>query len=116
MSEEVPRAKRIAWEDLPAHARSVVESLVGHVNTSVSSEAGLNSPLASTLHVPKGKVFIKGLPSNHRSTFKQNNEASIGPSVHGISPRLLHHVDTGEWNLLIFEHFDGRHANLTPGS
>jgi hypothetical protein len=116
MSDESLRVKRLAWEDLPARARSVVESLVGCVSASASSPAGLNSHLASTLHVPEGKVFIKGLPSNHESASKQNNEASIGSSVHGISPKVLHHVDTGEWSFLIFEHFAGRHANLMPRS
>ncbi|WP_406292210.1 hypothetical protein [Embleya sp. NBC_00896] len=116
MSEESPHTNHLNWGDLPARSRSAIESLVGRVGTAVPDDAGLNAHLASTLHVPGGKVFIKGLPSNHKTAYRQNNEATIGPSVREISPTVLHHGDTGEWNFLVFEHFEGRHANLAPES
>lgn len=116
MSEESPHMNHVNWTDIPARSRSAIESLVGPVGTAVPDDSGRNAHLASTLYVPGGKVFIKGLPSNHKTTYRQNNEATIGPSVCGISPAVLHHEDTGEWNFLVFEHFEGRHADLTPES
>lgn len=107
---------RLSWEDLPQHARSRVESLVGNVGKATTSNVGANSRIASKLHVPTGCVFLKGLPSDHRNVHRQYAEAHMSPHVQEISPRVLHHVDTGEWNLLIFEYFPGRHADLRPRS
>lgn len=89
---------------------------MGYVSAATPSNAGRNAQLASTLRVPGGKVFIKGLPSSHRNVFTQNNEARVGPSLHGISPSVLHHCDAGGWNVLVFEQFAGRPADLAPGS
>jgi hypothetical protein len=76
----------------------------------------MNAQFAATLDVPAGKMFLKAMPRAHPSTFALANEARIAPSVLGISPRLLHHGTTEAWEYLLFEHVDGRHADLSPGS
>ncbi|MFF9785031.1 phosphotransferase [Streptomyces nigrescens] len=104
------------WGGTPEGLRRTVESLVGPVSAATTAPAGLNAQLAATLDVPGAKVFVKGLHRSHRSAFKLANEACIAPSVLGISPRLLHHGAAEDWEFLVFEHVEGRHADLSPGS
>ncbi|MCQ8832751.1 aminoglycoside phosphotransferase [Streptomyces malaysiensis] len=46
----------------------------------------------------------------------QKREATINRYVAPLAPRLLWAIDDGEWNLLGFEHLDGRPADYSPGS
>jgi hypothetical protein len=40
----------------------------------------------------------------------------VAPLVSEISPALLWHFDEAGWNVLGYEHADGRHADYIPGS
>jgi len=44
------------------------------------------------------------------------NEARANPWLPGLAPRLLWTLDTDGWLLLGFEHIEGRHADVSPGS
>ncbi|WP_049887709.1 hypothetical protein [Saccharopolyspora spinosa] len=78
--------------------------------------AGQNSPLAAVLATRNGKVFVKGLPSDHRMVITQAREAAAAPLVKGLSPELLWQFDEAGWTVLAFEYIDGRAACYQPGS
>ncbi|WP_367435213.1 aminoglycoside phosphotransferase/choline kinase family protein [Streptomyces celluloflavus] len=105
-----------SWEDLPLQTRRAVEDLVGQVQSARTISVGRNAQLSCVLRTSQAVLFAKGVPSNHRGVGTQRNEALVGAHLEGISPKVLHHLDTGEWNILLFDHFDGRPADLTQRS
>jgi hypothetical protein len=108
--------QRIAWDDLPGPLKQVIEARTGPITGVRIANAGQNSPLAAIIDTRDGKVFVKGLPSDHRRVITQAREAAVAPLVSEISPALLWHFDEAGWNVLGYEHADGRHADYTPGS
>jgi hypothetical protein len=59
-------------------------------------------------------VFVKGLRAERRRVWTQQREAEVGPYVQAVAPRVLWHIETAGWNLVAFEHIDGRHSDYTP--
>ncbi len=72
--------------------------------------------MAAFLTTPAGKVFIKGLRCDHPRVWTQEREAMVNPYILQVAPRLLWHVEADGWDVLGFEHVDGRHADYSPGS
>jgi hypothetical protein len=107
---------RVDWHDLPETIRFAVESRTGPVLKSESVSAGLNSHVAAVLRTGSCEVFIKGMRSDHPRVWTQQVEAKINPYILAISPRALWHIDVDGWDVLGFEHIDGRHVDLSPGS
>jgi hypothetical protein len=107
---------RTPWNELPTTVRRAIESAAGAVHAVEPISAGLNCGIAALLHTPRGRVFIKGLLSDHPRVATQRREAEINPYVAPIAPRLLWQLDVAGWNILAFEHLDARHANLAPDS
>ena len=109
-------AKRIQWADLPGSLKESISARTGPITSGRAVTDGQNSPLAAVLETRGGKVFVKGLPSGHRMVITQEREAAAAPLVKGISPELLWQFDEAGWNVLGFEHIDGRSADYRPGS
>ncbi len=108
--------QRVHWGDLPAGVRTVIESRTGPVLEATTASEGHNSEVAAVLGTPAGRVFIKGLRTDHPRAWTQQREAMVNPYVLEVTPRLLWHVETGGWNVLGFEHVAGRYADYSPGS
>ena len=108
--------QRIAWDDLAGPLKQAIEARTGPITGVRIATAGQNSPLAAIIDTRDGKVFVKGLPSDHRRVITQAREAAVAPLVSEISPALLWHFDEAGWNVLGYEYADGRHADYTPGS
>jgi hypothetical protein len=108
--------QRVAWDDLAGPLKQAIEARTGPITRVRIATAGQNSPLAAIVHTRDGKVFVKGLPSDHRQVITQAREAAVAPLVSEISPTLLWHFDEAGWNVLGYEHADGRHADYAPGS
>jgi hypothetical protein len=108
--------QRIAWNDLPGSLKHEIEARTGPVIAVRTATAGQNSPLAAIIDTSDGKVFAKGMPSDHRRVVTQTREAAVAPLVKEISPALLWHFDEAGWNVLGYEYAPGRHADYTPGS
>jgi hypothetical protein len=108
--------ERIAWDDLPGPLKRAIEARTGPITGVRIPIAGQNSPLAAIIHTPGGKVFAKGLPSDHRRVITQAREAAVAPLVKEISPALLWHFDEAGWNVLGYEYAPGRHADYAPRS
>jgi hypothetical protein len=90
---------RIDWKHLPIVTRRTVERVTGPVLEAETASGGANSGIAVTLHTADGRVFCKGLPSDHRQVWTQRQEADINRHVLAITPRLLWRVESGGWNL-----------------
>lgn len=105
------------WESLTGEVRETIEAHTGPVAAVEMVSGGFNSEIAARVHTTAGsRVFVKGLRSDHPRVWTQHQEARINPHVVPIAPRLLWHVETGGWNLLGFEHIDGRRADYSPAS
>jgi hypothetical protein len=107
---------RIAWEQLPDSVRHAVASLIGPIASAATVGGGQNSAVATILDTRRGRVFVKGLRTDHRGVVTQQREAAINPHVRAVSPRLLWRIEITGWDLLCFEHVDGRGADYRPGS
>ncbi|WP_399055153.1 phosphotransferase family protein [Streptomyces evansiae] len=107
---------RMHWEDLPPATRAAVAARTGPIYATTSTDKGMNSELAATLYTRAGRIFVKGLRCDHPRVWTQQREATINPYVAPLAPRLLWTINDGEWNLLGFEHLDGRPAAYAPGS
>ncbi len=68
------------------------------------------------LYTATRTVFLKGIPSDHRQVYTQRREMEINPYVLTVAPRVLWQIEADGWNLLGFEHVDGRHADFSPDS
>ncbi|MEV7869852.1 aminoglycoside phosphotransferase [Streptomyces sp. NPDC088124] len=107
---------RLHWNDLPTPTLDAVVARTGPVYGVTTADKGLNSEIAAALDTSIGRVFVKGLRCDHPRVWTQNREAAINPYVAPLAPRLLWMIDDGEWNLLGFEHLDGRPADYSPAS
>lgn len=69
------------------------------------------------LVLPLGaRVFCKGTHVDNPALRMFRLEARVGPVLPACAPHLLWQVEAAGWLMLGFEHVDGRHANLSPGS
>jgi hypothetical protein len=109
-------AKRIQWGDLPGSLTDAISARTGLITAGRAVADGQNSPLAAVVETRDGRVFVKGLPSDHRLVITQAREAAAASLAKGISPELLWQFDEAGWNVLCFEHIEGRAADYSPGS
>lgn len=107
---------RIHWPQLPSRPRAAVEVLTGPVLSATTAALGENSAVATILDTEERRVFVKGLPTDHRGVVAQQREAAINPHVRAVSPALLWRIEIDGWDLLCFEYIEGRSADYTPGS
>ena len=108
--------QRIAWDALPGQLKDAIAARTGPIAAAQTMAAGMNSALAAVLQTAAGRVFVKGLPSDHRRVITQDREAAVTPLVAGISPAMLWHFDEAGWNVLGYQYAPGRHADYRPGS
>lgn len=78
--------------------------------------SGFNSAISARLATEQGDLYVKGLPTDHPRVWTQMMEASVGPYVSGISPRVRWHLQAGGWDFVAFDALDGRHARYAQGS
>lgn len=78
---------------------------------------GLTCLMAAVLTTTNGRLFVKGVRSDDEAgVAAQAVEAAVNPAVRAVGPRLVAQVLAGGWDLLLFEHVPGRHADLSPAS
>ncbi|SDD24882.1 aminoglycoside phosphotransferase [Actinokineospora iranica] len=109
--------QRITWPNLPEALREDITARTGEILDARTVAKGMNSPLAMVLRTAAGTVFVKGIRNDHPGVISQEREALINPYVRAVSPALLWHIEnTAGWNVLGFEHVEGRHPDYAPGS
>jgi hypothetical protein len=107
---------RITWAELPPAARAAVTAHTGRILAATNARDGVNSGIAARLDTTSGPVFVKGVPTDHPQIRTQQREADINPYLPTTSPRLLWRITESGWDLLGYEHIDGRTADFSPGS
>lgn len=108
---------RVAWESLPNATRRAIEARTGRIEQAHTVSAGKNSALAVVLDTESGRVFVKGIRTEHPGVVTQQREMDINPHVRPVSPAALWHAnDIDGWNVIAFEHIAGRSAEFQPGS
>ncbi len=107
---------RIYWDDLPGTVRSVIQEHTGPVREVKTVAGGVNSGIAVIIRTSTQKIFVKGVRSDHPQVRTQQREAEINPYILQVGPRMFWQVEVGGWNVLGFEHVQGRHADYSLGS
>jgi hypothetical protein len=107
---------RGSWEEVPAPVVAAIEANTGPIEHVHLAEAGYSSHVAAIVHTGRGRVFVKGLRTSHPAALAQECEVSVNPFVLPFGPRLLWRVETDGWDVLGFEHLDGRSAGFHTGS
>ncbi|CAM3881584.1 aminoglycoside phosphotransferase [Kibdelosporangium persicum] len=110
------RARRHEWADLPPELIAAVADRTGPIVRVDSTSAGYSSQLAATLDTASGRVFVKGMRTDHADRWTQDVEAAIGPYLAPLAPRVLWRVVADGWDLIGFEHIAGRGADYGPAS
>jgi hypothetical protein len=101
------------FDDLPEAARKAVETQAGHIKAARTAPGGINSGIAVLLDTEGGTVFVKGIPADHPQAASQRREVAVSPHLPAACPRLLWHVEAGNWVLLGYEALHGTHADYT---
>ncbi|WP_188298142.1 aminoglycoside phosphotransferase [Streptomyces sp. CBMA156] len=104
------------WSGLPKQLRSAVEAACGPVLTATEATAGRTAWRRLSLEIPGGLVFLKATPLSHRHCHTLDTEARVAAAVRTLAPRLLYHGAAADWRWLVFEHVQGRAADLSPGA
>lgn len=104
------------WHELPPTVRAAVEHHTGRIWQASPVETGSISDVAAVLDTGDGRYFCKGAAADNPMGWMHRNEARINPHLPPPMPRLRWQVDQDGWLLLGFEHIDGRHPDLAPGS
>ncbi|MDB4873236.1 MAG: hypothetical protein JWL97_4240 [Gemmatimonadales bacterium] len=112
---------RTDWTELPEELRDVIEDRTGPIGDVVPAATGNHADIASTLHTPSGRTFVKAArkvsPEQDGPEVRSLRwEAAVSPYVPEYAPRLLWEVEAGGWLALGFEHVQARHADYSPGS
>jgi hypothetical protein len=109
--------QRVDWNDLPPPLHDAVRAHTGPIGRARTVAGGFNSALAAVLDTPAGRVFVKGIPTDHPGVITQGREALVNAAVRPVAPALLWHLlDVAGWDVLAFEYIEGRPADYTPGS
>lgn len=110
---------RIGWDDLPAHVRDEIESILGDRVVDARSQPGGFSPgTADRVRTAGGRrAFVKAVSGaqNDRAPHLHRQEAAVTAALPpGVpAPRLLGHYDDGDWVALVLQDVEGRHP-VTP--
>ncbi|MFB6568415.1 phosphotransferase [Streptomyces noursei] len=109
-------APRIEWRDLPGVVRAAVEARTGPVLGVKSVSDGLTCAVAARLDTAAGALFVKGVRVEDRVGCEaQRWEAVVNSAVCAASPSLRWSFTAEGWDVLVFDHVDGRHADLADG-
>lgn len=106
----------LSWEDLSPRLRERVTMRLGEIFSAESAPCGAGSDLTTILRTTTGPVFLKGIRLDSPRADVRRIEQKVQKHLPDLAPPLLWQTDTDGWLLLIFEHVNGRHANLTSGS
>lgn len=109
--------RRPEWNELPEQVRSAVRDVCGEVVEVRPVLNGRNAEFVATLGLRSGqRTFCKGACSTGPQARALRFEARVASVLPRSAPRLLWTVEQAGWLLLGFEHVEGRHADLSPGS
>ena len=106
-----------SWAELPTDVREAIEIRCGGVDAVVDAPVGTAYDFAGILVTPTGPIFCKVVRSRAPQAWMLRNELRVNPWLpSGSAPQALWHLTADAWLAVAFEHVEGRHADLSPGS
>jgi hypothetical protein len=114
-SERSTCPMRIAWTSLPEAVTNAVADWAGGSHI-VPAATGDHAEIAATVTGTSGKVFVKAAHTDF-GVRSLRFELQVSEAVNGAhSPAVEWHFEAAGWLVVGFEHCDGPHADLSPGS
>ncbi|MFI5776544.1 hypothetical protein [Nocardia sp. NPDC051570] len=104
-------ARRRSWEQLPPTTRAAVAAMTGPILRAESIIAGFSSHLAAVVDTADGRTFVKGMRADDPEVWTQRREATLGPYVTPIGPRVRWQITSDGWDLLGFDFVAGHFAD-----
>lgn len=110
--------ERVSWDDLPSALRRAIEQRTGAVTRSADVTSGLNCCAALVVDTERyGRLFLKGVrDADHGAVEGLRTEEMVNGVVRGCAPAIRVAAGAAGWYCLAFDHIDGRHADLSPGT
>jgi hypothetical protein len=107
---------RIDWAALPEAVKTEIATRVGGVPEVKSASSGDHAEIATTVTGPAGKVFAKATSSEF-GVRSLRYELLVSRAVPlSCSPAVEWDFESDGWLVIGFEHCEGPHADLSPGS
>jgi Phosphotransferase enzyme family len=106
---------RADWASLPEAVTKQVADRVGgsHITPAATGD---HAEIAATVTGTAGKVFVKAAHSDF-GVRSLRFELRVSEAVNGpLSPAVAWHFESAGWLVVGFEHCEGPHADLSPGS
>ncbi|MEU2115120.1 hypothetical protein ABZ567_05575 [Streptomyces sp. NPDC016459] len=106
------------WDDLPLALRERLTDQLSATGPAVPVAGGFTPGVR--VRVPQEDdraAFVKAIPIGDPLVAMYRTEGATNRALPpGAGPRLLAEVDEHGWFVLVFEHIEGRHPDLSPGS
>ena len=107
----------VDWDGLPAGVRQAVRERTGEVFGAETVAEGITCRTALVLTTERGVLFLKGVPTGDFTLLDaQVTEIALNSAVRLVSPAVRWETISDGWHLVAFDHVDGRHPDLGPGS
>ena len=106
---------RIDWTELPEAVTKEVADRAGgtHITPAITGD---HAEIAATVTGTNGKVFVKAAHTDF-GVRSLRFELRVSEALSGShSPAVAWHFETAGWLVVGFEHCEGPHADLSPGS
>ena len=107
---------RIDWAALPEAVKTEIARRVGGVPEVIPASSGDHAEIAATVTATAGKVFVKAASSEF-GVRSLRYELLVSTAVPlSCSPAVEWAFESDGWLVIGFEHCEGPHADLSPGS
>ena len=105
---------RVQWHELPTAVRASVELALGEtVVSAVSQTSGFSEGSADRVRTASGRTaFVKAACGGRSAELHRREIAALSALPVGVpAPRLIAHLDDGDWVTLVLPDVAGRHAD-----
>ncbi|BBH65316.1 hypothetical protein ACTI_20010 [Actinoplanes sp. OR16] len=106
---------RIDWTALPEAVTTEVAGRVGGTHVTPAT-TGDHAEIAASVTGTNGRVFVKAASTDF-AVRSLRFELRVSEALSGpLSPVVLWHFEAADWLVVGYEHCEGPHADLSPGS
>lgn len=94
--------------------QELIARYTGTIRQVAVIDAGYRADVTASVEAERGRFFVKAF--KEAGTVPEPREVALNPYVAGIGPALVGHARSESWTALVYEHIEGRHADLSPRS